>query len=103
MLLVEADVFNPEHGQDESDDAEWKIEKKDPVPACVGSNEAAEGWAENEGGESGPGNVCDGLGQLLLGSGAQDDKSAYGDHHCSANALQDAGKSELREGVRDSA
>ena len=84
-------------------DAEREVDEEDPVPAGVGGDEAAERRAEDEGGEAGPGDVGDGLGELVLGRVAQDDEAADGDHHGAAEALEDAHQGELGEGVGDAA
>ncbi len=73
------------------------------MPTVVGGDEAADGRSYDERGETGPGDVGDGLGELVLGRGAQDDEAAYGDHHGSADALQDAQEGELGEGVGEAA
>ena len=73
------------------------------MPAEVGGDEAADGRADDQRGEAGPGDVGDGLGELVLGGGAEDDEAAYGDHHGSADALQDAQEGELGEGVGEAA
>ncbi len=78
---------------------EREIEEEDPVPARIGGDKAAEGRANDQGGETGPGDVGNGLGQLVLGRGAQDDEPADGHHHRSANALQNAHERELGERV----
>jgi hypothetical protein len=65
-----------------------KIQEKDPVPAGIGGDEAAQRRAHHQGGETGPGDVSDGLGQLVFGRGAQHDEAADRHHHGSANALQ---------------
>jgi len=67
--------------------AQGEIDEEDPVPAGVGGDEATQGRPEDKGGEAGPGDVGDGLGELLLGRVAQDDEAADGDHHGSAEAL----------------
>ena len=69
------------------------------MPGEVGGDEAAERRADDEGGEAGPGDVGDGLGELVFGGGAEDDEAADGNHHGSADALQDAHEGELGEGV----
>ena len=103
MLFFGADVFDQDEREHEGDDAEGKIEEEDPVPACVGGDEAAEGRAEDESGEAGPGDVVDGLGEVVLGRVAQDDEAADGHHHGSADALQDAREGELGEVVAEAA
>ena len=103
MALIGAGVLDPEEGEDQGDDAEGDVEEEDPVPAEVGGDEAAYGGAYHHGGEAGPGDVEDGLGEVFLGGTAEDDEAAYGDHHGSAYALQDAGEGELGEGVAEAA
>ena len=65
--VVFAGVLDPVEGEDESDQAEGQVEEEDPVPAIVSSDEAADGGTEDERGEAGPGDVGDGLGELVLG------------------------------------
>ena len=71
-------------------DAERQVEQEDPVPAGVGGDEASQRRAEHERRETWPGDVSDGLGELVFGRGAQNDEAADGDHHSSADALQDS-------------
>ena len=100
MLLAGAHVLDPEQRQNQGDDADGKVEEEDPVPAGIGGDKAAERRANDQSGETGPGDVGDGLGELVFGRGAQDDEAADRHHHGSANALQDAHQRELGEGVR---
>jgi hypothetical protein len=103
MLVVSADVLDPEQSEGERDEAKGEVDEEDPVPAGVGGDEAAQRGAEDEGGQPGPGDVGDGLGELLLGGVAQDDEAADWNHHGTAEALEDAHQGELGEGVGDAA
>ena len=103
MLLVGADVLDPQQGEGEGEQSKGEIDEEDPVPAGVGGDEAAERGTEDEGGEAGPGDVGDGLGELVFGRVAQDDEASDGDHHGSTEALEDAHQGELGEGVGDAA
>ena len=70
------------------------------MPAGIGGDKPAQGRAHNQGGETGPGDVSDGLRQFVFGRSAQHNEAADGHHHGSANALRDAHESELGERVR---
>ena len=73
------------------------------MPARVGGDEAAERRTEDQRGESGPGDVGDGLGELVLGRVAQHDEAADRHHHGAAEALHNAHQGELCERVRQAA
>src|ERR1700726_475490 len=88
-------ILDPERGQNNADNPERHVKKKDPVPGGVSGNKSADGRADHWSGEPRPGDISNCSHQIALLRAAKNDETADSYHHRAADSLDDASHGEL--------
>ncbi|KAH1282042.1 hypothetical protein KXX11_003986, partial [Aspergillus fumigatus] len=94
LLVPVLDVAGRQH---HAQDADGHVDEEDPAPMEIGGDEAPQRRPDHRTEQGRHGQVADGADEVLARHGAEDDDPPHRHHHRAADALDEAGRHQLRQ------